>query len=484
MKKKLLFVAYFLFSGLLMAQPQLVSELQDRPANFTPFGAGEDLYFSIKDQLWHSGGTQANTDLVIDLGENIVSIQADDENLYIITQNAGLKYYKSDGTAVGTILQPNDNDFPIPPADNGKFELNGYTYFISGDSLVRISSPGSATEVILVDDDFADNGDGVNDNGFKFVRILGVLSSNLIFVTGFHEMTTGDDVLKVYSTNGSVDDTTFLKKIAPGYSIALAEYYKGKILFVPSNESAADYPIWITDGTAGGTIQLSDPVFLDPNGVEYTVIGGKGVFIFDSQSGSRYFTQTDGTPENTFHFLMIEAYYSTYRGIVGIGQTMFYISETDEDDPSDMISDYGLFQMDINDVIPHQVKDLTSDPSDSYVWTNNLTNVNGVLYFSTGDLTIDQTPKLWKYCQPFLTEDITSIAEMSDVHVAAFPNPFNDNLQLQNCDGKSVTLKNSLGAIIHQEKNYSGFINLSHLPTGIYFVGVEGQSDVMKVVKK
>ncbi|WP_081671037.1 T9SS type A sorting domain-containing protein [Sporocytophaga myxococcoides] len=488
MKKNLLFVVFFLLSGLLMSQPQLVSELPDRPSHFTPFGEGEDLYFAIKDQLWHSSGNPANTQMVIDLNEHIASILTDNENIYIVTQDPSPKYYISDGTALGTVLQPNGDDFPFPPSESAPYVLNGYTYYISGDSLLRTNGPGATPEVILEDDDFADNIDGTQDNNFAFVRILGVLDDKLIFATSFHEYGTGDDVLKIYSTNGSIGDTTFLQRIDIGYNFSLIEYYKGKILFVVNNNLAMNFPVFITDGTAEGTVQLTEPIGFDPHSVEFKEVDGKAVLIIAGESG-RYFWQTDGTPENTFRFLFIEAYYSEYRGVENIGPTLFYISQTDEDNLSDFISDYGLFQMNINDTIPHQVNKLTTDPADSYIGTYNLTNVNGTLYFATGYLnagafSTDQTPRLWKYSSPFLTEVVTSVVEKPDTKMTAFPNPFYDKLQLKNCDSKSVTLTNALGTIVHQEQSIAGIIDLSHLSSGIYFVYVEGQTEIMKVVKK
>lgn len=489
MKKNLLFVVFFLFSGLMMAQPQLVAELPDRPSHFTPFGDGEDLYFAINDQLWHSSGNLANTQLVIDLNETIASIQTDNGILYIVTQGPSSKYYISDGTAAGTVLQPNGDDFPVPPSEGPQYLLNGYTYYISGDSILRTSSPGATPEVILVDDDFADNIDGTGDNNFVFVRILGVIDDKLIFATRFFDNATAGDVLNVYSTNGSVGDTTFLQRVELGYSFSLVEYYKGKILFVVNNNMAMNYPVFITDGTAEGTIQLTEPIGRDPHTVEFKEVDGKAVLIIAGESG-RYLWQTDGTPENTFEFLFIEAYYSDYRGIENVGPTLFYIDKTDEDDPSDLISDYGLFQMNIHDTVPYQVNKLTTDPTDSYIGTYNLTNVNGVLYFATGYLnagafSTDQTPRLWKYSAPFLTEVVTSLAEKpSDTKMTAFPNPFNDKLQLKNCDGKSFTMTNALGTIVHQEHYTSGSIDLSHLSNGIYFMHVEGQAEIMKVVKK
>ncbi len=487
MKKNLLFVAFFLLSGLLMAQPQLVSELPDRPNHFTPFREGEDLYFAIKDQLWHSNGNPANTQMIIDLNKLIISIQTDNEKIYIVTQGPSSKYYISDGTAVGTVLQPNGDDFPSPQ-ESPQNTLNGYTYYISGDSLLRTSGPGATPEVFLIDDDFADNEDGVRENNFTFVKILGVLEDKLLFATGFHEYATGEDVLNIYTTKGSVGDTTLIQRIEHGYQFSLIEYYKGKMLFVVDNYMALNYPVFITDGTVDGTIQLTEPIGLDPHYVKFKEVGDKAVLIIESQSGM-YFWQTDGTPENTFHFLFIEAYYSEYRGIESIGSTLFYIGQTDEDDYSDFTSDYGLFQMDINDTVPYQVNKLTADPTDSYIGTYNLTNVNGVLYFVTGYLnagvfSTDQTPRLWKYSPPFLTEVVTSIVEKPETKMTASPNPFYDNLQLKNCDGKSVTITNTLGTIIHQEKHISGSVNLSHLPDGIYFVYVEGQEEIMKVVKK
>ncbi|GAL86095.1 flagellar hook-length control protein [Sporocytophaga myxococcoides] len=487
MKENLLFVAMFLLSGLLMSQPQLVSDLPDRPSHFTPFGEDEELYFAIKDQLWHSNGNPSNTHMVIDLNEIITSILTDNENIYIVTQGPSSKYYISDGTAAGTVLQPNGDDFPFPPSEDPQYVLNGFTYYISGDSLLRTSSPEATPEVFLKDDDFADNVDGMWDNNFAFV-ILGVLDDKLIFATSFYETATGYDVLKVYSTNGSADDTTFLQRINPGHRFSLIEYYKGKMLFIVDNHLALNYPVYITDGTAEGTIELTEPIGRDPHKVEFKEVDGEAVLIIETQSG-RYFWQTDGTPENTFHFLFIESYYSEYRGVENIGSTLFYIDKTDEDDPSDLISDYGLFQMNIHDNVPFQVNKLTADPTDRYVGTYNLTNVNGVLYFATGYLNAgffskDLTPQLWKYSPPFLTEVVTSVIEKPDTEMAAYPNPFYDKLQVKNCDGKSITLTNALGTIVHQEKYISESVNLSHLPGGIYFVYVEGLEEIMKVVKK
>lgn len=528
MKRTLSLFAIILMSIACFAQPEMIKELPAHSDHYVELN--NKLYFAIDDELWTSNGTTNGTVKVIDLNEVILDIKVAGNSLFITTFSSGNKLYISNGTLAGTtaltgpVFSGVPNNFTLfngkvffitysgtnelwvtdgTAAGTGFYSdvssepsssltvFNTCLYFVSDKKLWKTHSSALAPTMVLQPSDFPENMDGVNSNGFTLDNCVGIINNKLIFSTTYFDLNAFNQVVKLYSTTGDVGDFTAIKEVAAVNYVARSEMLNGSIVISFYGESSVLHPVWITDGTEAGTQELLADVGTDAYTEKLILVGNKLVLAVSGQSVN-YLYLTDGTPSGSGYFQALKAG-GPMRNFASADSKLFFSDHLVPGDygSGDGLNDWELWQSDLTNAGTNMVRDLTPNSSDKYFGSDNLICINGVVYFSTGDGNYgwsneqlpDVTPRLWKYCEPFATEVITSSIQHSDGDLSIFPNPFVNKLNIGTIEGGKVHVYNTMGDVVFQENNYSGPLDLSMLSEGVYSVKVEGYTQSYKVVK-
>jgi trimeric autotransporter adhesin len=341
-------------------------------------------------ELWSTTGTEASTSLVKDI--NTTSTNGSDAGFMFkgigetkngivfnaFTNALGGELYKSDGTAAGTFLL-NDiatgTDWSYP---NNYLFKNGLTYFIAdnaqGTAIYRTDGTTGGlrrvTEIINRD--------------LYYVINYNVADNGLVFYT-LGKRTTGEQEL--WRSNGTPAGTFMLTS---NLSYFFANYVEviGNMVFFIGGDFNTGYELWKSDGTVAGTRLVKD-INPGPNGSDpYSLfVYNKTLYFgaFDGQSINfhRSLWKSDGSEKGTVKVANIEpTYYSPYfntepQHVFCVSGNNLFVAATEYDT-------YGteLWITNGTDKGTKLVKNINptfnSNPT-------NLTDVNGILYFTADD---------------------------------------------------------------------------------------------------
>jgi ELWxxDGT repeat protein len=230
------------------------------------------LYFSANNnvngrELWKSDGTSAGTQLVKDIvpgtGGSLPSRLVElGSKLFFSANNgtSGTELWSSDGTSAGTLIVKDINpgwesSDPFDPVAS-----NGWVFFTA-------YSPTSARQL------WKTNGTAA---GTTIVRVINSGSNaklgKLIDVNGrvFFQADDGIHGVELWISDGTSAGTYMVKDLTPGpgsnagYAHEHLEHFasiNGKLFFMAAAETEAS-DLWMSDGTAAGTKQLT---FFNPN---------------------------------------------------------------------------------------------------------------------------------------------------------------------------------------------------------------------------
>jgi ELWxxDGT repeat protein len=277
--------------------------------------------------LWRTDGTPAGTGLVSghETGGpfDASSLHVHDGALYFSgwTPQAGPELYKSDGTAAGTVRVAD-----LIPGPTGSQPVN----FVSlGDTLFfQATTPDAGQELWKTDG---------TEAGTVIVKDIrpGPDSPGLISATAaagllFFGANDGTNGAELWRSDGTADGTFIVKDTHPD------PFARGPTRIVPfadgvlynGNDPVAGYELWRSDGTAGGTHLVKD-TFPGPNG-DVTpnpwqpMPGGRVLF-----AASPGLWVTDGTAAGTV-MLAADPINIAFSGpsFPGVGGTMLFGAQT------------------------------------------------------------------------------------------------------------------------------------------------------------
>jgi ELWxxDGT repeat protein len=281
------------------------------------------------EQLFTSDGTEAGTVLVKDLGlspGNIESLTNVDGELFFVGNDGvhGRELWKSDGTDAGTVMVKDINPGRAESIPAGLTNVNGVLYFTANDGVQGIglwksdgtdagttllAAPGQRISDLTVVNGtlffvVADantvfgNGhqlwksDGTADGTVEVADIAGgnsiedltTVGGSLYFAVGdrvpvhFGTAFTGEHL---YTSDGTAAGTTLVRDITLGTGFR-SLVGVGNTLFFSGTEGSTSLQVWQTDGTADGTVQVTN---INPNGAfdpEYlTNVNGQVFFVAD-----------------------------------------------------------------------------------------------------------------------------------------------------------------------------------------------------------
>lgn len=407
-----------------LAQPVFVSNI---PANsYGFFNANGTLYFFHQDSLWKSNGTAAGTVSVKDLGAPGVDVGekgfAIPSSFFFITEN-GPSYtlWRSNGTAAGTtsvatyseihLLEVFNDEFYYSALEGGTWKLYkigaGAPVLLKNFEVHDAEVVGTilllAVRTLTADELWKTNGTPAGTALVKsFQGILKI--ENMKEVNGllFFEKENNDYSSELWKSNGTNAGTVLVKSFGqPPEIVYLHDFqeYNNKLFFIVSFADHEEHRVYISDGSTGGTILLRNytietSIIVDNEGVANGLIY-YSVYI---QNGQCTLWVSNGTVSGTFPIHKIHTFEysgSNAKQFVTVANHVMYLDNNNVDSNGNPITPddaHQLWQSDLTAANTVPVKDLF--PPATFPNSDNLTNVNEVLYFTTLSSGI---LKLWKY---------------------------------------------------------------------------------------
>ena len=269
-------------------------------------------------EFWKTDGTAAGTSMVKDLypgstGSSQITDVVPFGNGYLFAgadDTHGLELFKTDGTAAGTVLvkdiepqgitsggtfnpytsQP-DN---ITPLGDGTRAIFAATVLTSNGADRELwITDGTATGTTLVKQINADTG-GAQPNNITQLGHTG----RAVFTAKDKPNNTPKGA-ELFVTDGTAAGTKLVADLDPGQSATLSGFkqFGDKILFTYQEDGFYAPAIWVTDGTAVGTIKLLSSAPAGAFG--FVDFGGKELFWTNKASGYSTPWITDGTVAGT-----------------------------------------------------------------------------------------------------------------------------------------------------------------------------------------
>ncbi|MBO9698883.1 MAG: T9SS type A sorting domain-containing protein [Sporocytophaga sp.] len=526
----LLILVLFPFGG--YSQPIFIENVPTNSTNF--ISANGKLYFTSGTDLYRSDGTASGTTFVKSIGEPILEFTSLTVGsfFYFTTLEASGKtaLWKSNGFA--------NNTFKIKSANviNPLITFNGSLYLglndgVHGYELWRVTSANSFS---LVKDVYPGPGSGLGeeilifDNALYFKGFQPATGSNiwktngtsttnlavdLPFSGSYIDLTAVGSTLyfarnyvvadssyaELWKTNGTTAGTSLVKRFAEldlHIGIEQLTYFNSTLYFKFFLDFGVKFEnLYVSNGTEAGTVFV-ETLNIDGSMSDFLKVNNRLVYTGESQGwpGSLIVTDASGSGRYFLHP------FNTYevRRYVAVGDLLFFVDHTEQTYgglPQDSANYFQIFQ---SGLLASNTATLQSIFGPSYIGSNNLTEVNGKLFFTTYNdypcLGCPAKPmKLFIY-NPSSATLRAALSENVNVEFNAFPNPsdeqFNFSL-VSNANGNATaeiyrvdgTLVSKVfeGTTVEGE-NIEFSWNAEGLPNGVYFC--KYTSGTKSVIKK
>jgi ELWxxDGT repeat protein len=407
------FLLLFLSTGIAAQQFNLVKEI-NTIANGNSISSslmarvGSTVYFVANDgntggELWKTDGTEQGTTLVKDItagtGSTSFSLMTAGNGLVFFVANDGVsgsELWRSDGTEAGTYLLKDINPGSASAAINRIFFHNGLLFFganngTHGQELWK--SDGTTAGTVMIKDinpgATASSPAPLSNALYTFVAL-----GNEVFFAA-----AGPSVgRELYKTDGTEAGTVLVKDVWPGGTSGIgitnhkAAVHNGRLYFA-GNDGVNGVELWSTDGTEAGTFMVKDIVAGSGHSHPNNLISFNGALFFSASTvnnGNPNLYKTDGTEAGTVLIRDLVA----DGTILNIGNTtaindftiaagkLFFRSGSS-------LNGLELFVSDGTTGGTGLVKDIV--PGINGSGPNGLMEMNGKLYFSAFDLSLQKT---------------------------------------------------------------------------------------------
>jgi ELWxxDGT repeat protein len=329
-----------------------VGALASNPDNLTNLNG--TLYFTATEpatgtQLWKSNGSEAGTVLVQNvspgsrdaLPANFADVNG---NLnFAASDNTSVKLWQSNGTAAATSMVPGfTGNSPVPLANGG-----GTIYFTANADDLWKRAGSSPAELVMASVSMTDPSKSIYINGALY----------------FYGSDSGHGY-ELWKSDGTAANTVMVKDIRPGTgasAISNLTNLNGVLYFIADN--GVDTLLWTSDGSDAGTVPIrSDDIKLAR---DLILVNGKLFFLADDPDNPNAGLDlwvSDGTPDGS----RVLAKEHPAINFTAVGSTLFYSVDNQiwksDGDTVTQVADFGTTL--------------------GYARPNNLTNVNGILYFA------------------------------------------------------------------------------------------------------
>jgi len=273
-------------------------------------------------ELWRSKG--ASTVLVKDIftgsiGSNPRLLTSFKDALFFQgndgIQAHGVEFWKSDGTAAGTVRV---TSFPPSTPPNGidhfgesavpAGALFSFADPVTGKELWRTDGTAAGTERVRDINDA--NGAG------SFPYDLFAFGGKLVFYAD-----DGLDLRGLWTSDGTAEGTVFVSHVNGAIGGGGKAQEAGGLLFLSLAEPSAGDALWRTDGTAAGTIRLTPPGF----GPSSTLQAVGSTVYFDTNVTGLW--KSDGTPAGTMRVQSATASFTFPGELVSFHGRLFFTAQ-------------------------------------------------------------------------------------------------------------------------------------------------------------
>ncbi|MCE9562990.1 MAG: hyalin [Planctomycetes bacterium] len=236
-------------------------------------------------------------------------------------------------------------------------------------------SDGTAANTVLVKDINPGAGDS---NPSRLTNVNGTL---------FFRADDGVNGPKLWKSDGTAAGTGFVQNLDPSYLTNV-----NGTLYFRANDGAYGYELWKSDGTAAGTVMVKDinPGSTSSSPQYLTNVNGTLFFRANDGTNGSELWKSDGTAAGTVLVKDIRsgASGSSAQNLTNVNGTLFFRA-------NDGMHGYELWKSNGTSAGTVLVKDITPGATGYLGYgPDQLTNVNGTLFFETDDGIIDTS--LWK----------------------------------------------------------------------------------------
>lgn len=492
---KRLLLSFLLFSLTLTtsAQIELFKSINPGSADSSPnyiyvTNDGKKAYFQATNgtdgsELWVSDGTVAGTNQLINLdGTSANSFPrafVEYNNTMYFWNNSAGQMWKTDGTAVGTVIATELAGQHFEDS----VEYNGVLYFID-------RKVGATNYDILKFDGTTVSTTGYdNSNGDMYVSEM-FLFNNKIYCyarTSTEQATYGTELYVFDPANATFQ---LFKEFNPGTGSGyLGDFleYNGKMYFTAANDTNTSIDaLWVSDGTALNTVKVTATQNLAINGEVYV---WNNLIYFQADDNNAienvfvYNPSTEAVTQLTWFTSDHNA-----GNYTEVGNYLYYKGQNDES-RAISTSDYRLYRIDGSDgttielVDPNNTVDIdwlvkVVDPSD-----NDIILMRGD---DDGDVNVTGMELYWVNPAAITYSQVLSIAKNLSEVGRVYPNPATDYLMIPN---KLINAPYAIYDIMGRTVK-AGVINSERLDfnlnTGLYIFKVEFESKnyTQKIVVK
>jgi len=362
------------------------------PANFVDVGG--TVFFTAESstngrELWKTDGTAVGTVMVKDIRDGIFGSSPEDligfNGKVYFRANDGIhgdELWCSDGTESGTVMVKN-----VRPGSLGSFPsqftiVGGALFFTSNDGVHGTElwkSDGTADGTLLVWD--------ITEGRFSS------FPSQLVDVGGtlFFSASNGSNGFELWSSDGTAAGTVMVKDIRAGgkgsFPSRLTDV--GGSLFFTANDGNNGVELWKSDGTSAGTLLVKDIQAGELGSAPLSLTDVNGILYFRANDGTHgtELWKSDGTADGTVMIkdILLGSTGSILRELIPVQGTLYFAAD-------DGTHGWELWKSDGTEAGTGMVKEIKLGGGGSNLW--GLTNVNGVLFFGADDGT--NGVELWK----------------------------------------------------------------------------------------
>lgn len=266
------------------AGTSLVADVNPGPSSSKPYeitALGDQVLFGAdsgegRPKLWSSDGTEAGTSLLLDrTPEELAELNG--KVFLSASHGSFFNLWRSDGTPAGTSILGSGPAHDLTPAGD-------LLFYVSSGSLWRT--------------------DGSIDGTFQLPS-----SSHPLSPTRWGDRIFFANDASLYASDGTAAGTGAVKTFDPGSGIqpSLFPYVGDRLapaggkLFLLVSEPSTGEELWMSDGTAAGTVPVRD-VFPGPRSSEISSLTGTGnlaYFVANDGTHGRELWASDGTASGT-----------------------------------------------------------------------------------------------------------------------------------------------------------------------------------------
>ena len=262
--------------------------------------------------------------------------------------------------------------------------VNGTLFFTANDGINGRElwmSSGTPANPVLVKDINPGSSNALGEQSY-LTDVNGTL---------FFRANDGVNGSELWKSDGTQSGTVMVKDINLGSGGSFARFLTdvNGTLFFTADNGTNDYKLWKSDGTEAGTVLVKDINLVGDSKIEgLTNVNGTLFFYADDNINGSALWKSDGTEAGTVLVKDInpDSDFSNPYGFTNVNGTLFFVED-------DGFNGYALWKSDGTEAGTVLVKDTNIGGIDSF-GPNRLTNVNGTLFFSAEDENNDV--ELWK----------------------------------------------------------------------------------------